>query len=180
MNIKYIVFIIIISVLSFIVGGYSFYYYYYYNNHNRTVITTDYSNSHQGSSIDSSVQVSIKDKEDPEDPDLIVDTDYVAKVNGQTLSIPKLSTPTLSTSKKTTPVSSGGTQTQIKTEVDLTPVIEEVAEMKYDKDWEVGVGLNTDGQMCMAIQRNYNRDAGVELMVNQDLDKWVLMYKRKF
>lgn len=167
MNIKYVVFIIIISVLSFIVGGYSFYYYYYNYNSERT---TDNSTSHPGSSIDSSVQVSIKDKEDPEDPDLIVDTDYVAKVNGQTLSIPK----------KTTPSSSGGTQTQVKTEVDLTPVIEEVAEMKYDKDWEIGVGLNTDGQMCMAIQRNYNRDAGIELVVNQDLDKGVLMYKRRF
>lgn len=167
MNIKHVLFIIVISVLSFIVGGYSFYYYYY--NH-RIVITTDDSNSNQGSSIDSSVQVSIQDKKDPEDPDLIVDTDYVAKVNGQTLSIPK----------KTTPTSSGGTQTQVKTEVDLTPVIEQVAEMKYDKNWEIGVGLNTDGQMCMAIQRNYNINEGVELMVNQDFDKGVLLYKRRF
>lgn len=160
-KIKFISIIIIFSVFSFI-GGF-----YYCNYLNKETVTDNNYSSNSDEKLDSSVTVSITDKEDPKDPDLIVDTNYTAKVNGQTVTIPTTSTTT-------------DKQTQVKTEIDLTPVIEDVAEMKYDKDWEFGVGLNTTGQMCLSVQRDYNMNEGVELIVNQDLDEGMLLYKRKF
>ena len=104
-------------------------------------------------------------KVSPQDPDVIVNQTYTAKVNGQTLTVPVL------TPKGTT---QGTPSTGILEQtIDLTPIYskakeEAIKEAKttYKKNYEVGTGIGVhDGSyyIPVEIQRNYKAGRGVSL-----------------
>lgn len=86
-------------------------------------------------------------KKVPKDPDLTVDTSYVAVVNGEKLEVP------LKTTEKTT--------TKVTTEVDMTPIVS-----KLTPKWEAGIGVSYHKKEVLptiSVQRNYRNDKAVEM-----------------
>lgn len=148
---------IIVAVVSFLLG------YCCYPYINNSTTTNEPTNS--GSKADAAVvretnTVTIKEKERVTDPDLVVDNRYVAKVNGETIEIPKVTT------KDTT--------TTVSNKIDLEPVVRKLADAEYKRNWEVstGIGKSHDGDWYIPIglQRNYNYDRALEVSVGVSKD----------
>lgn len=116
-----------------------------------------------GSPIGSSTSVSIEKKVEP---DLEVSTKYVTKVNDKYIEVPTKTTYDRSTDKVI-----------VRQEVEIPNV--------FKKNWEVGVGVSSDIEPVVSLQRNYKVDKAIELIVIIDkeqgkVSKGVLMHKWKF
>lgn len=121
-------------------------------------------------------------KVSPQDPDVVVNQTYTAKVNGQTLTVPVV------TPKGTTQgTPSAGILEQT---IDLTPIYSKAKEEAIKdtrKNWEVGVGVGVHSgsyYIPLEIQRNYKLDRAVALEVHLEADKGVtggaIKWKRLF
>ena len=126
-----------------------------------------------GSPIGSSTSVSIEKKTvvsskrtGETEPDLEVSTKYVTKVNDKYIEVPTKTTYDRSTDKVI-----------VRQEVEIPNV--------FKKNWEVGVGVSSDIEPVVSLQRNYKVDKAIELIVIIDkeqgkVSKGVLMHKWKF
>ena len=119
-----------------------------------------------GSPISSSTSVSIEKKTVETEPDLEVSTKYVTKVNDKYIEVPTKTTYDRSTDKVI-----------VRQEVVIPNV--------FKKNWEVGVGVSSDIEPVVSLQRNYKVDKAIELIVIIDkeqgkVSKGVLMHKWKF
>lgn len=119
-----------------------------------------------GSPIGSSTSVSIEKKTVETEPDLEVSTKYVTKVNDKYIEVPTKTTYDRSTDKVI-----------VRQEVVIPNV--------FKKNWEVGVGVSSDIEPVVSLQRNYKVDKAIELIVIIDkeqgkVSKGVLMHKWKF
>lgn len=119
-----------------------------------------------GSPIGSSTSVSIEKKTVETEPDLEVSTKYVTKVNDKYIEVPTKTTYDRSTDKVI-----------VRQEVEIPNV--------FKKNWEVGVGVSSDIEPVVSLQRNYKVDKAIELIVIIDkeqgkVSKGVLMHKWKF
>lgn len=119
-----------------------------------------------GAPIGSSTSVSIEKKTVETEPDLEVSTKYVTKVNDKYIEVPTKTTYDRSTDKVI-----------VRQEVVIPNV--------FKKNWEVGVGVSSDIEPVVSLQRNYKVDKAIELIVIIDkekgkVSKGVLMHKWKF
>ena len=119
-----------------------------------------------GSPIGSSTSVSIEKKTVETEPDLEVSTKYVTKVNDKYIEVPTKTTYDRSTDKVI-----------VRQEVEIPNV--------FKKNWEVGVGVSSDIEPVVSLQRNYKVDKAIEVIVIIDkeqgkVSKGVLMHKWKF
>ena len=100
-------------------------------------------------------QLQVKPKQSVSEPDLIVNNNYKAIVNGETLSVPSV--------PKTSTI---GDTTTVTQEIDLTPILS-----KLRPNWEVGTGVGvTNGHLYVPIslQRNYKYNKSIQLEVHLD------------
>lgn len=122
-------------------------------------------------------RVTLKEKQKTSDPDLVVDNRYIAEVNGQIFEIPKVTKMTGQVSLKDSKDSkqdSLGFQTNITSDINMTPVVRKWADLEYKRNWEVstGLGRSHDGHFYVPIglQRNYNYDRAIEVSVGVSKD----------
>lgn len=120
--------------------------------------------------------VTLKEKQRNTDPDLVVDNRYIAEINGQPFEIPK------ETKKE-----SKGLQTNITSDINMTPVVKKMADLEYKRNWEVstGLGRSHDGHFYVPIglQRNYNYDRAIEVSVGvskDHIENFQVVHKWKF
>lgn len=165
---------IVVAITSFLLG---YNYYPYYHKSNTTKSNT--TNQDNKLTMDNSTTVSAHEKETLDEPDLVLDNIYTAKVNGETVTVPVI--------HKTPDNPSKGTTAVVKNELDLTPVIHKVAESEYKRNWEVGMGLGVshDGDLYapVSLQRNYNFDRALEVQIGFGKDRienTQVVYKWKF
>lgn len=164
-KIKYILIAIAITiaVIGFFLLGYNCYP--ILNKHVEKTTTDKHTegNSAAPTVISESSQVSLVPKTHEEDPDVIVNRQFTAEVNGETVSIPHQSTKFPK-----------GTQSVIKTDIDLTPVVKKLADSEYKRNWEVGVGVGVshdrDFYVPLSVQRNYNYDRALEFQIGVTKD----------
>lgn len=119
-----------------------------------------------GSPIGSSTSVSIEKKTVETEPDLEVSTKYVTKVNDKYIEVPTKTTYDRSTDKVI-----------VRQEVEIPNV--------FKKNWEVGVGVSSDIEPVVSLQRNYKVDKAIEAIIIIDkeqgkVSKGILMHKWKF
>ena len=124
-------------------------------------------------------RVTLKEKQKESDPDLVVDNRYIAEIHGQTFEIPKSPSVTHSDSK--------GLQTNITSDINMTPVVRKLADLEYKRNWEVstGLGRSHDGHFYVpiGIQRNYNYDRALEVSVGiskDHVENFQVVHKWKF
>lgn len=124
-------------------------------------------------------RVTLKEKQKTSDPDLVVDNRYIAEINGQTFEIPKRPSVTHKDSK--------GLQTNITSDINMTPVVKKMADLEYKRNWEVstGLGRSHDGHFYVPIglQRNYNYDRAIEVSIGLSKDhveNFQVVHKWKF
>lgn len=124
-------------------------------------------------------RVTLKEKQKESDPDLVVDNRYIAEIHGQTFEIPKSPSVTHSDSK--------GLQTNITSDINMTPVVKKLADLEYKRNWEVstGLGRSHDGHFYVPIglQRNYNYDRAIEVSVGiskDHVENFQVVHKWKF
>lgn len=101
----------------------------------------------------SKTTLEVTSKETKSDPNLIVETKYVAQVNGQIVAAPLTTRIDESTAKVTT-------------EIDVTPLIKQMT-----PKWEIGVGLGyhkDDLYVPVSIQRNYKMGKAVVFELHLD------------
>lgn len=75
-----------------------------------------------------------------------------------------------------------------KTQLDLTPVIKEMASERYKRNWEVGAGVGYNKERHsvyypIAVQRNFSYDRAIEAIVGVDkhgVQNVSVVYKVKF
>lgn len=178
--------VIIISIVSLIISFYCGYLYNgYLHNKENVVYTTPDDDDDDDTKEDvppfsDETTVTIKDKETPEDPDVIVDNKYIAKIDGVTYEIPKVQNGSGKVTDKTV---------QVTNKIDMTPVVDKLGEVKYDRNWSIGVGMGlnrTDDSVYVpvSIERHFNYDRSVEGVFGIDKDGHVenvaLLYKVHF
>lgn len=167
---------IIVAVVSFLLG-----YGCYAIFHTHTTTTNSVPNTLEESKeapteIHEISRVTLKEKQKTSDPDLVVDNRYIAEINGQTFEIPK------ETKKE-----SKGLQTNITSDINMTPVVKKMADLEYKRNWEVstGLGRSHDGHFYVPIglQRNYNYDKAIEVSVGvskDHIENFQVVHKWKF
>ena len=124
-------------------------------------------------------RVTLKEKQKTSDPDLVVDNRYIAEIHGQTFEIPK--------SPSVTHKDYKGLQTNITSDINMTPVVRKWADLEYKRNWEVstGLGRSHDGHFYVPIglQRNYNYDRAIEVSVGvskDHIENFQVVHKWKF
>lgn len=172
---------ILVIILSLFIGGYAGYLIGSGNNNNPPVIENkeeEEEDEKYTPPFSDSTTVTITDKEDPEDPDIVVDNKYTANIDGVTYEIPKVHTDT----------NSKGQQVQVTHQVDMTPIVNTLGEVKYDRNWSIGSGLGVkdDGDVYIpvSIERQYNYDRSIEGVIGVDTDGHIenvaVLYKIHF
>ena len=161
---------IIVAVVSFLLG-YGCYAIFHSPTTDSTLETTTevHENARESSKpveIHEISRVTLKEKQKESDPDLVVDNRYIAEIHGQTFEIPK--------SPSVTHDGSKGLQTNITSDINMTPVVRKWADLEYKRNWEVstGLGRSHDGHFYVPIglQRNYNYDRAIEVSVGVSKD----------
>ena len=181
---------IIVAVVSFLLG-YGCYAIFHTPTTDSTLDTTTEENKNDRESsnpveIHEISRVTLKEKQKTSDPDLVVDNRYIAEINGQTFEIPK-TTGAVSKDSKGYPNGSKGLQTNITSDINMTPVVRKWADLEYKRNWEVstGLGRSHDGHLYVPIglQRNYNYDRAIEVSVGVSKDhveNFQVVHKWKF
>lgn len=145
--------ILITSILSFF-GGYYCYPIINPNKDNTKDNTTN--NLPNKPIITETTTTILKKKDTPEEPDVSIKNNYTVEIDGDKIEIPKNHTG------------------QMSHDVDLTPVIKQLADAEYKKNWEVGTGLGRshDGDFYVpfSLQRNYNYDKALEVQIGLTKD----------
>lgn len=129
--------------------------------------------------------ITVKPKENTNDPDLIVDNKYIAKINGKTVEVPTVTRETQEAGTNGAQKETRKEQVKVETVLDVSGLIS-----KELPKWEIGTGIaiDTDGKptVPIAIQRNYKTNKAVELMATFDtkekaqLKEVFLLHKWKF
>ena len=181
---------IIVAVVSFLLG-YGCYAIFHTPTTDSTLDTTTEVNKNDRESsnpveIHEISRVTLKEKQKTSDPDLVVDNRYIAEIHGQTFEIPK-TTGAVSKDSKGYPNGSKGLQTNITSDINMTPVVRKWADLEYKRNWEVstGLGRSHDGHFYVPIglQRNYNYDRAIEVSVGVSKDhveNFQVVHKWKF
>ena len=174
---------IIVAVVSFLLG-YGCYAIFHSPTTDSTLETTTevHENARESSKpveIHEISRVTLKEKQKESDPDLVVDNRYIAEINGQTFEIPKTTGAVSKDSK--------GLQTNITSDINMTPVVRKWADLEYKRNWEVstGLGRSHDGHFYVPIglQRNYNYDRAIEVSVGiskDHVENFQVVHKWKF
>ena len=182
-TIKYI----IVAVVSFLLG-----YGCYAILHSTTTRTVPKVESSNEDSIGTEVlhetnTITLKEKQRNTDPDLVVNNRYIAEVNGEIFEIPKESGKISLRDSKDSKGDSLGLQTKVTSDIDMTPVVRKMADLKYKRNWEVsaGLGRSHDGHFYVPIglQRNYNYDRAIEVSVGiskAHVENFQVVHKWKF
>ena len=168
---------IIVAVVSFLLG-YGCYAIFHTPTTDSTLDTTTEANK-EPVDIHEISRVTLKEKQKTSDPDLVVDNRYIAEIHGQTFEIPK--------SPSVTHDGSKGLQTNITSDINMTPVVRKWADLEYKRNWEVstGLGRSHDGHFYVPIglQRNYNYDRAIEVSVGiskDHVENFQVVHKWKF
>lgn len=109
--------------------------------------------------IKQSTTVSLSPKETPTSPDVVVDTVYTAKVNGETMRLPMTTT-----KDKTTAT--------VTSQIDMTSAVDAATKAER-RNWELGVGLGVhDGSVYVPVelQRNYSKNKAISAEVHLDAE----------
>ena len=161
---------IIVAVVSFLLG-YGCYAIFHTPTTDSTLETTTEApeNARESSKpveVHEISRVTLKEKQKESDPDLVVDNRYIAEIHGHTFEIPK--------SPSVAHTDSKGLQTNITSDINMTPVVKKWADLEYKRNWEVstGLGRSHDGHFYVPIglQRNYNYDRAIEVSVGISKD----------
>ena len=168
---------IIVAVVSFLLG-YGCYAILHSTTTDSTLETTTEANK-EPVEIHEISRVTLKEKQKESDPDLVVDNRYIAEIHGQTFEIPK--------SPSVTHKDYKGLQTNITSDINMTPVVRKWADLEYKRNWEVstGLGRSHDGHLYVPIglQRNYNYDRAIEVSVGvskDHIENFQVVHKWKF
>ena len=148
-------------------------------------IDTDKSRRSDTLLMEGSTEITLREKDSPEDPDLIVDNNYIATIDGETHYIPLVR----SRVQKEPNDTYSDSQVTVAHTLDLTPVLEEVGKYRYDRNWSVGLGLGYDNDgsdfySAISVERKFNPDRSVEAIVginsSSKIENVTLMYKWSF
>ena len=168
---------IIVAVVSFLLG-YGCYAIFHTPTTDSTLDTTTEAHE-EPVEVHEISRVTLKEKRKESDPDLVVDNRYIAEINGQTFEIPKTTGAVSKDSK--------GLQTNITSDINMTPVVRKWADLEYKRNWEVstGLGRSHDGHFYVPIglQRNYNYDRAIEVSVGiskDHVENFQVVHKWKF
>ena len=168
---------IIVAVVSFLLG-YGCYAIFHTPTTDSTLETTTEAHE-EPVEIHEISRVTLKEKQKESDPDLVVDNRYIAEIHGQTFEIPKTTGAVSKDSK--------GLQTNITSDINMTPVVRKWADLEYKRNWEVstGLGRSHDGHFYVPIglQRNYNYDRAIEVSVGiskDHVENFQVVHKWKF
>lgn len=168
---------IIVAVVSFLLG-YGCYAILHSTTTDSTLETTTEANK-EPVEVHEISRVTLKEKQKESDPDLVVDNRYIAEIHGQTFEIPK--------SPSVTHKDYKGLQTNITSDINMTPVVKKLADLEYKRNWEVstGLGRSHDGHFYVPIglQRNYNYDRAIEVSVGvskDHIENFQVVHKWKF
>lgn len=160
---------IVVMIISFIICGIIFILYNFWCNGNGSSVDSSLRDNTQIESppfyVDDATTVTLTRKTSGEDPDMVVNNKYVATIDGETVEIPLTKTDT---------ENKNGNQVVVSHQVDMTPVIEKLGESEYDRDWSVGSGIgidnNSDIYIPLSIERHFNKDRSLEMIVGVDTD----------
>ena len=168
---------IIVAVVSFLLGYGCYAIFHTPTTNTESQVTTEVNS--KPVEVHEISRVTLKEKQKESDPDLVVDNRYIAEIHGQTFEIPKSPSVTHSDSK--------GLQTNITSDINMTPVVRKLADLEYKRNWEVstGLGRSHDGHFYVpiGIQRNYNYDRAIEVSVGLSKDhveNFQVVHKWKF
>lgn len=93
----------------------------------------------------------------PEDPDIEISTPITAKINNKTYQLASVRN---GDSENTSVLDENKLRTQrvqVKSELDITPVVEEIAEARYKRTHEIGIGIGyTANNLTIPISYQYN------------------------
>lgn len=153
---KYLTSYVIVAVVSFLLG----YCCYSYINNSKDLATNNLPLATPSTNqIKEDTTVTVSSKTSKDDPDLIVQTKYTAKVNDKTVEVPVVEVTD----------NSLGTTATVSSTIDLTSVAHQIAKTEYKRNWEVSAGLGKtrhgDFYVPIGIQRNYNTDRAIEVSV---------------
>ena len=140
------------------------------------------SNSSSTPSINTELEVSTK--KSPTDPDLILNNNYSAVINGTKVEVPIANKNIKESLESSTDGATGTTATaKVEQTIDLTPIFKNY---EPKRSWEFGVGIGClDGKVYMPIdiQRNFSYNKALELQLNvrdKKIDGATLSYKIRF
>ena len=131
--------------------------------------------------------ISLTDKTTPEDPDIEISTPITAKLNGKTYQLASVRN---GDSENTSVLDENKLRTQrvqVKSELDITPVVEEIAEARYKRTHEIGIGIGyTTNNLTIPIsyQYNTNNNKAIEAIIQINpktckIENTMLLYKQK-
>lgn len=109
--------------------------------------------------IKQTTTVSLSPKETPTSPDVVVDTVYTTKVNGETIRLPMTTT-----KDKTTAT--------VTSQIDMTSAVDAGVRAER-RNWELGVGLGVHGgsvYVPVELQRNYSKNKAISAEVHLDAE----------
>lgn len=129
--------------------------------------------------------VTVRPKENPNDPDLILDNKYIAKINGKTFEVPTITKEAQSTGTDGSATGTRTEQTKVETVLDVSGLVNSQL-----PKWEIGTGITLDSNgkpsIPIAIQRNYKTNKAIEITATFDpkekaqLKEVILLHKWKF
>ncbi|EFR42301.1 hypothetical protein [Dialister micraerophilus] len=132
--------------------------------------------------------ISLTDKTTPEDPDIEISTPITAKLNGKTYQLASVRN---GDSENTSVLDENKLRTQrvqVKSELDITPVVEEIAEARYKRTHEIGIGIGyTTNTLTIPISYQYNMSdnkKAIEAIIQINpktckIENTILLYKQK-
>lgn len=145
------------------------------------------SSKHSGI-LTQTTDISLTNKTTPEDPDIEISTPITAKLNGKTYQLASVRN---GDSENTSVLDENKLRTQrvqVKSELDITPVVEEIAEARYKRTHEIGIGIGyTANNLTIPISYQYNMSdnkKAIEAIIQINLrtckiESTMLLYKQK-
>lgn len=127
-------------------------------------------------------------KTTPEDPDIEISTPITAKINNKTYQLASVRN---GDSENTSVLDENKLRTQrvqVKSELDITPVVEEIAEARYKRTHEIGIGIGyTANNLTIPISYQYNMSdnkKAIEAIIQINprtckIENTILLYKQK-
>lgn len=145
------------------------------------------SSKHSGI-LTQTTDIRLTPKTTPEDPDIEISTPITAKINNKTYQLASVRN---GDSENTSVLDENKLRTQrvqVKSELDITPVVEEIAEARYKRTHEIGIGIGyTANNLTIPISYQYNMSdnkKAIEAIIQINprtckIENTILLYKQK-
>lgn len=145
------------------------------------------SSKHSGI-LTQTTDIRLTPKTTPEDPDIEISTPITAKINNKTYQLASVRN---GDSENTSVLDENKLRTQrvqVKSELDITPVVEEIAEARYKRTHEIGIGIGyTANTLTIPISYQYNmsdNNKAIEAIIQINprtckIENTMLLYKQK-